>query len=175
MNALDETLLSVTDLTIAVAGTEVVHGVSFTVRPGEVVALVGESGAGKSMTAMAIPNLLPAGSERGGSIRFGGTELLELSESGMRRYRGGEIACVYQEPMTALNPLHTVGDFLTESIDAHGEGQGRRREPQELLDLVGLGSFDDLLQRYPHQISGGQRQRVMAAGAVAWDRAADRG
>lgn len=169
MNALDETLLSVTDLTIAVAGTEVVHGVSFTVRPGEVVALVGESGAGKSMTAMAIPNLLPAGSERGGSIRFGGTELLELSESGMRRYRGGEIACVYQEPMTALNPLHTVGDFLTESIDAHGEGQGRRREPQELLDLVGLGSFDDLLQRYPHQISGGQRQRVMAAGAVAWD------
>ncbi|WP_336629781.1 MULTISPECIES: ABC transporter ATP-binding protein [unclassified Microbacterium] len=169
MNTADETLLTVTDLRIAVSGTEVVHGASFAVRRGEVVALVGESGAGKSMSAMAIPNLLPAGSERHGSIRFDGTELLELPDSRMRNYRGSEIACVYQEPMTALNPLHTIGDFLSEAIGAHADDGRERRQPQELLDLVGLGAFDDLLQRYPHQISGGQRQRVMAAGAVAWN------
>ncbi|MFS2243243.1 ABC transporter ATP-binding protein [Microbacterium sp.] len=169
MNARDEVLLSVSDLRIDVADKQLVRGVSFTVSPGEVVALVGESGAGKSMTAMAIPALLPQGVTRHGSIRFQGTELVGASEGEMRRYRGAEIACVYQEPMTALNPLHTIGDFLAEAIGAHQDHTGGpRREPQELLDLVGLGGYDDLLQRYPHQLSGGQRQRIMAAGAVAW-------
>jgi peptide/nickel transport system ATP-binding protein len=170
MNDRDEVLLTVSDLQIEVSGTSIVHGSSFTVSPGEVVALVGESGAGKSMTAMAVPNLLPSGVTRHGSIRFKGAELIGMSESDMQRYRGAEIACVYQEPMTALNPLHTVGDFLAEAIGAHENGATRRRrEPQELLELVGLGGYDDLLQRYPHQLSGGQRQRIMAAGAIAWE------
>ena len=170
MNTQQEHLLTVSGLDIEVAGTAIVHGASFTVSRGEVVAIVGESGAGKSMTAMAIPDLLPQGTTRGGSIRFEGKELLEASESEMQRYRGAEIACVYQEPMTALNPLHTVGDFLTEAIGAHARAaSGRRREPQELLELVGLGGYDDLLSRYPHQLSGGQRQRIMAAGSIAWE------
>ncbi|MFE7065585.1 ATP-binding cassette domain-containing protein [Microbacterium sp. NPDC057658] len=170
MNAHGENLLAVTGLEIEVAGKAIVHGASFAVARGEVVAIVGESGAGKSMTAMAIPDLLPPGATRSGSIRFEGKELLDASESQMQRYRGAEIACVYQEPMTALNPLHTVGDFLAEAIGAHENAStGRRREPQELLELVGLGGYDDLLRRYPHQLSGGQRQRIMAAGAVAWE------
>ena len=170
MNAHRENLLTVTGLEIEVAGKEIVHGATFAVARGEVVAIVGESGAGKSMTAMAIPDLLPPGTTRSGSIRFEGKELLDASESQMQRYRGAEIACVYQEPMTALNPLHTVGDFLAEAIGAHEDAAtGRRREPQELLELVGLGGYDDLLRRYPHQLSGGQRQRIMAAGAVAWE------
>ncbi|WP_101844488.1 ATP-binding cassette domain-containing protein [Zhihengliuella sp. ISTPL4] len=170
MNARDEVLLTVSDLEIAVDDKPIVHGASFTVSRGEVVAIVGESGAGKSMTAMAVPALLPAGATRRGSILFDGTELITASEGDMRRFRGAEIACVYQEPMTALNPLHTVGDFLEEAIGAHeSKGSPRRREPQELLELVGLGGFDDLLKRYPHQLSGGQRQRIMAAGAVAWE------
>jgi peptide/nickel transport system ATP-binding protein len=170
MNERDEVLLSVSDLEIAVGDKPIVHGASFSVSRGEVVAIVGESGAGKSMTAMAIPALLPPGTTREGSILFEGTELITKSEGDLRRYRGSEIACVYQEPMTALNPLHTVGDFLDEAIGAHeSKTSARRREPQELLELVGLGGFDDLLRRYPHQLSGGQRQRIMAAGAVAWE------
>lgn len=170
MNAQGTNLLTVTALDIGVSGTAIVHGASFTVARGAVVAIVGESGAGKSMTAMAIPDLLPPGATRGGSILFEGKELLGASEAQMQRYRGAEIACVYQEPMTALNPLHTVGDFLAEAIGAHEDAEtGRRREPQELLELVGLGGYDDLLGRYPHQLSGGQRQRIMAAGAVAWE------
>lgn len=170
MNARDEVLLTVDDLSIAVNDKAIVHGASFTVSRGEVVAIVGESGAGKSMTAMAIPALLPPGATREGSILFEETELIGASEAEMRRYRGAEIACVYQEPMTALNPLHTVGDFLEEAIASHeSKTSARRREPQELLELVGLGGFDDLLRRYPHQLSGGQRQRIMAAGAVAWE------
>lgn len=170
MNARDEVLLTVSELAIAVDDIPIVDGASFTVSRGEVVAIVGESGAGKSMTAMAIPALLPPGTSREGSILFETTELLSASEADMRRYRGAEIACVYQEPMTALNPLHTVGDFLEEAIGSHeSKTSTRRREPQELLELVGLGGFDDLLRRYPHQLSGGQRQRIMAAGAVAWE------
>src|SRR6185312_3029501 len=116
-----------------------------------------------------IPQLLPSGARSSGSIQFNGKELLTVSDRGMQRYRGAEIACVYQEPMTALNPLHTVGDFLKEAIRSHAAfgAPGAQRDPQELLDLVGLGSFDDLLRRYPHQLSGGQLQRIMAAGAIA--------
>lgn len=170
MNAREEVLLTVSDLDIIIGDKAIVHGASFTVAKGEVVAIVGESGAGKSMTAMAIPHLLPPGAEQRGSIRFDGTELIDVSEAGMQRYRGAEIACVYQEPMTALNPLHTVGNFLEEAIWSHERGaRGRKRSPQELLELVGLGGNDDLLRRYPHQLSGGQRQRIMAAGAVAWE------
>ncbi|WIY83378.1 ABC transporter ATP-binding protein [Propionimicrobium sp. PCR01-08-3] len=170
MSAPNDVLLEVKNLTIGVPGTEIVHQASFSVPRGKVVALVGESGAGKSMTAMSIPHLLPPGVECSGSINFDGTELVGVSEKGMQHFRGPEIACVYQEPMTALNPLHTVGDFLSEAIRSHATSgsAGAKRSPQELLELVGLGGFNDLLDRYPHQISGGQRQRIMAAGAVAW-------
>lgn len=163
-------LLSVTDLRIEVSGVEVVRGASFDVPRGKVVALVGESGAGKSMSAMAVPRLLPPGVVASGSIRFDDTELVDLAERDMERYRGSEMACVYQEPMTALNPLHTVGDFLKEAIGAHltPESRSRARTPGELLAAVGLSEQEGLLRRYPHQLSGGQRQRVMAAAAVAW-------
>lgn len=122
------------------------------------------------MTAMAVPQLLPPGGLSRGSIRFDGTELLTLSGRGIETYRGSEIACVYQEPMTALNPLHTIGDFLEEAIGAHltVANRSQARTPKELLAAVGLGEQEGLLRRYPHQLSGGQRQRVMAAGAVAW-------
>lgn len=163
-------VLTVSNLDVTITGTRVVDGAGFEVENGEVVALVGESGAGKSMTAMAVPQLLPPGAECGGSIRFGETELLDLSDRQMTRYRGSEIACVYQEPMTALNPLHTVGDFLDEAIGAHltRENSARARKPAELLEAVGLEPDAGFLDRYPHQLSGGQRQRIMAAGAVAW-------
>lgn len=165
-----DVLLEVRDLRIAAGDRELVHGASFDVRRGQVVALVGESGAGKSMTAMAVPQLLPSGVHAHGSIRFDGAELLTLSDRQMQQYRGAEIACVYQEPMTALNPLHTVGSFLEQAIRSHRtpENASRARSPQELLDAVGLGGHDGLLRRYPHQLSGGQRQRIMTAGAIAW-------
>lgn len=164
----DDALLSVRDLSIDIHGMPIVHDVSFTLSQGEVLAIVGESGAGKSMTAMAVPRLLPAGATVRGSIVYDRSDLAKLSDKGMRRIRGVEVACVYQEPMTALNPLYTVRQHLTEAIGSHTlRGTSKRpRETEELLNLVGLSP--GLLGRYPHQLSGGQRQRVMIAAALTW-------
>ena len=168
-------LLSVRDLavTFRVSGAEVaaVRGVSFEVEPGETLALVGESGSGKSVSALSILQLLPYPQARhpSGSIRFRGAELMGASEPVLRSVRGDRIAMVFQEPMTSLNPLHSIERQITETLDVH-KGLGRteaRARALELLHLVGLANAEQRLGAFPHELSGGQRQRVMIAMALA--------
>jgi peptide/nickel transport system ATP-binding protein len=148
--------LSVTGLTVA----SLVRDVSFEIGAGERVGLIGESGSGKSLTALSIMGLLPEELRASGSIRLGDRELLGMSEKDMSRLRGDELAMVFQEPMTALNPAMRVGRQVTEPGRIHG----RRRSAEELLDAVGLPGT---ARAYPHQLSGGQRQRVVLAMALA--------
>lgn len=151
--------------------------VSLTLKAGEMVGLVGESGCGKSVTALSILGLLPQPpmSVLGGKILFQGDDLLQLNERQSRSVRGGSIAMIFQEPMTSLNPVFTIGDQLTEAQLLHGKLTPRRRRREgraiatALLARVGLGSPEKLLTRYPHELSGGQRQRVMIAMALACD------
>ncbi|MGH3487978.1 MAG: ABC transporter ATP-binding protein [Actinopolymorphaceae bacterium] len=147
----------------------VVRGVSFDVRAGETVALVGESGSGKSFTALAIMGLLPEGAlVTGGSVRLGGRDLLTLDPRERRASRGAEIAMVYQDPMTSLNPLMRVGAQISEGLEAHGtRGSDARRRTLDALDEVSLPDPERIARAYPHQLSGGQRQRAMIAMAVA--------
>jgi oligopeptide transport system ATP-binding protein len=168
-------LLRVSDLAVSfdVPGGEVraVRGVSFDIDRGETLALVGESGSGKTVTALSIPQLLPYPLARhpGGSIRFQGQELLGASEPVLRRVRGDRIAMIFQEPMTSLNPLHTIGQQVSEVLVVHkmlGRAAVRART-LELLRLAGLPEAVQRLDAYPHQLSGGQRQRVMIAMALA--------
>ena len=146
-----------------------VRGVGFTLERGETLGIVGESGCGKTMTALALMGLLPEGARVNGEIRFDGAELLAGSEDDWCRIRGNRIAMVFQEPMSSLNPLHTVGRQIGESLILHrGLGRGgARREARRLLDLVGIEDAGRRLDQYPHQLSGGQRQRVMIAMALA--------
>ena len=146
-----------------------VRGVGFALGRGETLGIVGESGCGKTMTALALMGLLPEGARVGGVVRFDGADLLAGSEDDWCRIRGNRIAMVFQEPMSSLNPLHTVGRQVTESLILHrGLGRGgARREARRLLDLVGIGDAGRRLDQYPHQLSGGQRQRVMIAMALA--------
>jgi peptide/nickel transport system ATP-binding protein len=146
-----------------------VNGVSFEVGEGEVLALVGESGCGKSMTAMALLGLLPPTATRTGSIRLSGRELTGLREQEMRELRGREISIIFQEPMTSLNPVFTVGYQVAEVLRRH-EGLSRRAAQAravELLELVRIPAPRQRVDEYPHQMSGGMRQRVMIAMAVA--------
>jgi ABC-type microcin C transport system duplicated ATPase subunit YejF/ABC-type microcin C transport system permease subunit YejE len=168
-------LLEVRDLSISfdTPGGEVraVQNVSFQINTGETVALVGESGSGKSVTALSILQLLPYPLARhpSGSIRFGGEELMAAPEARLRRIRGNRIAMIFQEPMTSLNPLHTIEKQVTEVLFVH-KGLGRRAaraRTLELLRMVGLSEAERRLDAYPHQLSGGQRQRVMIAMALA--------
>jgi peptide/nickel transport system ATP-binding protein/oligopeptide transport system ATP-binding protein len=148
-----------------------IEEVSFTVAAGEVLGIVGESGSGKSVTALTIMGLLPQPPARvaGGSVRFAGQELVGLAESQMRRIRGPGIAMVFQEPMTSLNPLFSIGDQIMETFRAHERLPPRvqRIRAIELLDKVGIPSAARRLDDYPHQLSGGQRQRVMIAIALS--------
>jgi microcin C transport system ATP-binding protein len=169
-------LLSVRDLsvTFAVPGSavEAVRGISFDLDRGETLAIVGESGSGKSVTALSILQLLPypmASHGRGSSIVFDGQELVGAPPSVMRDIRGNRIAMVFQEPMTSLNPLHTVEKQLGETLFLHKRlrGAAARARTVELLRLVGLAEAEKRLDAYPHQLSGGQRQRVMIAMALA--------
>jgi oligopeptide/dipeptide ABC transporter ATP-binding protein len=147
-----------------------VNGISFDVRPGETLGLVGESGCGKSVTALATMGILPRAARiPSGSIKLEGRELLGLSERGWRRVRGKEIAMIFQDPMTSLNPVMTVGAQLRESIEEHLDLDRRAATKRaiELLDQVGIPSAADRLKSYPHQFSGGMRQRVMIAMALA--------
>jgi peptide/nickel transport system ATP-binding protein len=151
--------------------TRAVDGVSFEVRAGETLGIVGESGCGKSVTALSILRLLPArlGRTVGGSIRFEGQELLNLDEAGMRGIRGGRIAMIFQEPMTSLNPVLTVGDQIAEAVRIH-EGKSRAEgltRAAEMLRLVRIPDAEKRLGDYPHQFSGGMRQRVMIAMALS--------
>jgi microcin C transport system ATP-binding protein len=169
-------LLAVRDLSVSFqtpgAPVEAVRGVSFDLDKGETLALVGESGSGKSATALSILQLLPYPVARhgpGSSIRFDGTELVGAPPAVLQRIRGDRIAMVFQEPMTSLNPLHTVVRQITETLFLHKRMGARaaRARAIELLHLVGLADAERRLDAYPHQLSGGQRQRVMIAMALA--------
>ena len=153
------------------AGTvRAVDGISYSVDAGEVVALVGESGCGKSVSALSILRLIPNPPGRivGGSIRFKGTDLLQLSDAEIRAVRGQRIAMVFQEPMTSLNPVLTIGLQLTETLTHHlgMKTDAARARAIELLNLVGISDPNQRLGQYPHHFSGGMRQRVMIAMAL---------
>ncbi|GAA4550377.1 ABC transporter ATP-binding protein [Amycolatopsis samaneae] len=143
---------------------DLVRDVSFEIGAGERVGLIGESGSGKSLTALSVMGLLPEELTASGSIRLDGRELLGVSEKDMSRLRGNELAMVFQEPMTALNPAMRVGRQVAEPIRIHGTHREPRKAAEELLDSVGLPGTS---RAYPHQLSGGQRQRVVLAIALA--------
>lgn len=148
-----------------------VDGLSLSIQRGETLALVGESGAGKSLTALAVLRLLPPSGriEAGSTLRIGDTDLLALEGEALRRIRGRRIAMVFQDPMTSLNPVLTVGDQISETILAHFSMPAReaRKRAEALLAEVGLGDGSGRYTNYPHQLSGGMRQRVMLAIALA--------
>ncbi len=147
-----------------------VDDVSFRISPGETLGLVGESGSGKSLTALSILRLLPPGGRMlGGAIRLNGEDLLGLSESDMRHVRGQRIGMVFQEPMTALNPVMRIGDQVAEALTVHGLASGRAAHQRavEALDAVRIPNPARASQDYPHQLSGGMRQRVVMAIALA--------
>ena len=162
-------LLSIENLSLAIHDTAVLHGISLTIGEGEIAALTGESGSGKSMTAFATTGLLPKGSITTGSIQFDGLELLGLPEPQMCDLRGREIGIVFQEPMTALNPVQTIGAQVMETILVHKAMTPDRAKERayEVLERVGLPPGQFPLERYPHELSGGQRQRVVIAMAIA--------
>src|SRR6201996_8760743 len=175
MDAINQPLLSIRDLSVAFrqqGKTSIaVDRVSFEIKRGECVALVGESGSGKSVSALSILKLLPypTASHPSGSIRFKGRELLDLSEREIRGIRGNDISIIFQEPMTSLNPLHTIESQIVEIMQLHSgvSGPVARARTLELLTQVGIPEPETRLASYPHQLSGGQRQRVMIAMALA--------
>ena len=170
-----DNLIEVRDLAVEfVSGDQrqrVVEGVSFDIRKGETLALVGESGSGKSVTAHSILRLLPypIASHPAGSINYAGQDLLHMSEAKLRGIRGNRIAMVFQEPMTSLNPLHSIEKQINEVLRLHKglSGKAATARTLELLDLVGIPEPHKRLKAYPHELSGGQRQRVMIAMALA--------
>jgi microcin C transport system ATP-binding protein len=175
MDANNEKLLEVKDLSVAFKqGTKeilAVDRISFDIAKGETVGIVGESGSGKSVTALSVMKLLPYPAARhpSGSVRFKGQELLNLPEHEIRKVRGNDITIIFQEPMTSLNPLHTIEKQIGEILDLHRgmSGAAARRRILELLTQVGIPDPETRLASYPHQLSGGQRQRVMIAMALA--------
>ncbi len=168
-------LLSVQDLKVYFSGNEriarALDGISYDVRKGETICLVGESGCGKTVSALTILRIIPQppGEVMGGKILFNGQDLLELSEEDMQKIRGNHIAMVFQEPMTSLNPVFTIGDQIKEAILVHEQLEKNEtlRRCIQLLKDVGIPSPENRLNDYPHQLSGGQRQRVMIAMALA--------
>ncbi|KKX27215.1 ABC transporter ATP-binding protein [Rhizobium sp. LC145] len=166
-----EPLLSVEGLSVEFGANRVVEDLSFAVEPGKTVAIVGESGSGKSVTSLSVMRLADMMGARfaGGRIMFGGKDLLQASQKEMRSVRGKEVAMIFQEPMTSLNPVFTIGDQICEVLVLH-EKLGKAaaiEEARRLLDMVRLPDSAELLKRYPHQLSGGMRQRVMIAMALA--------
>lgn len=147
-----------------------VDGISYDLNEGEILGIVGESGCGKSVSAMSILNLVDEpGKIVNGSIKYNGEELVGVSESKMRHFRGNEISMIFQEPMTSLNPVFRVGDQITESLKLHRnmDKDAARKRAIELLSLVGIPRAEKVVDDYPHQLSGGMRQRVMIAMALA--------
>ena len=170
----DGPLLRVSDLRVEFASSSgrvhAVNGVSFDVEAHELLGIVGESGCGKSVTSLAILRLLakPAGRVVGGQVEFDGMDLLGLNDEAMRDLRGRQIAMIFQDPMTSLNPVTTIGEQLVEVVQAHSKLDRKAAETKalETLDLVGLPNARARLKNYPHQFSGGMRQRVMIAMAL---------
>jgi len=169
-------LLEVTDLAVTFPTENqrvtAVRGISYQVEPGEVVAMVGESGAGKSAAAMAVVGLLPEYAEVSGSVRLHDTELAGLPDNEMSRFRGKSIGTVFQDPMSALTPVYSVGDQIAEAIQVHQAKVSRkaaRCRAVELLDLVGIAQPEQRARAFPHELSGGERQRVVIAIAIAND------
>lgn len=162
-------LLTIRNLSLSIGGVDILRDVDLSLEPGEVLGIIGESGSGKSMTALSVMQLLPAGARLGGSITLLGEEIIGRPEREMCDIRGRDVGMVFQEPMTALNPLMSIGDQVAETIMVH------RRVPQaeaqhiasETLDRVGLPALTFRRDRYPHELSGGQRQRVVIAMAIA--------
>ncbi len=165
----DDVLLDVRDLRVSARDVEIVHGVDLQLRRGEIVGVVGESGSGKSLTMLALMRLLdPPLRVSGGSVRFRGRDLARLDAQEIRDLRGREIAMVYQDPMTSLNPLMRVGDQVVEGLRAHGVPKAEARERcVELFARVGIPDPRRTVRAYPHEFSGGMRQRVVIAMALA--------
>ncbi|MBJ7578750.1 ABC transporter ATP-binding protein [Devosia sp. MC532] len=162
-------MLSVKDLTIRFGASQVVNSIAFDIAPGETLALVGESGSGKSITALSLLKLQTGAASVSGSIQFDGQELIGASESALRAIRGNDIGMIFQEPMSSLNPVHSIGKQVGEILEVH---QGLRKNAArakviELLTEVGIPDPVSRIDDFPHQLSGGQRQRVMIAMALA--------
>ncbi|MFO7921393.1 MAG: ABC transporter ATP-binding protein, partial [Nioella sp.] len=160
-------MITLDRLSLAIHGEAILRDVSFSMVPGKTFGLVGESGSGKSMTALALMQLLPEGAETSGAVTLDDGNLLDRPEAEMCALRGNELGMIFQEPMTALNPVQTIGDQVAETLRIHGVAA--RAEAREVararLDRVGLGHVP--LDRFPHELSGGQRQRVCIATAIA--------
>jgi peptide/nickel transport system ATP-binding protein len=163
------TLLAVDDLCVAIHGLPVLRDVALALAPGRVLGVIGESGSGKSMTALAVMGLLPPGAAVSGRVLLTGTDLLARSEAEMCAIRGRDLGMIFQEPMTALNPLQTIGDQVAETVRVHGRASRAeaRAVARATLDRVGLPAARFPLGRFPHELSGGQRQRVGIAMAIA--------
>jgi oligopeptide/dipeptide ABC transporter ATP-binding protein len=171
---MSEALLQIHDLSISVQGrrngSPIVRNVSFDVGPGEAVGIVGESGSGKTLTMLSVMGLLPSPPLRvsSGRIRFDGTELTHLGDRDLRRIRGSELAMIYQDPMTSLNPVMRIGDQIAEAMTAHDvDAKEARRRTRAALADVGIPDPDRTARAYPHEFSGGMRQRVMIATALS--------
>jgi peptide/nickel transport system ATP-binding protein len=163
-------LLGIENLTIRFGATQAVCGLSLNIAPGESLGLVGESGSGKSVTALAILRLLGEAATVEGRITFDGQDLLTLPREAMRRLRGRDIAMIFQEPMTALNPVMPVGEQIAEAVRTHQRGLARREVRDRVVEAMRAVALPDPAHRYgdyPHQFSGGQRQRILIAMAIA--------
>lgn len=162
-------MISLKNVDLSIHGTPILSGVSFEIQQGQIFGLVGESGSGKSMTALALMKLLPQGSTVGGTILVDDADVMNLSETEMCALRGNEIGMIFQEPMTALNPVQTIGDQVAETLLIHGRANKSEaaKIARKMLNRVGLPEEKFPSSRYPHELSGGQRQRVCIAMAIA--------
>ena len=160
-------LLSVQNLTLTIHGTPILHDVSFNVAKGEIVAVTGESGSGKSLTALSVMGLTPRGTDTSGQIMLDGVDILSTGEAQLCDMRGFDMGMIFQEPMTALNPVQTIGDQVAETIRIHEKTGRAEAHVRAAKTLTRVGLQDVPLNRYPHQLSGGQRQRVVIAMAIA--------
>lgn len=161
--------LVVQDLVVDIDGRRIIDGISFDVPDGARLGLIGESGSGKSVTALAILGLLPDGAIASGSIRWNDTELIGMPDKQLARFRGDDIGIVFQEPRTALNPIRTVGRQISESVRIHNRVSKREARERAIAEAarVHLPDAQSIIDKYPHQLSGGQRQRVAIAMALA--------
>ena len=162
-------MISLRNLNLSIHRLPILKDVGFDIAQGQIFGLVGESGSGKSMTALALMQLLPQGFSASGQVMVDGTDVLALSEAEMCALRGNEIGMIFQEPMTALNPVQTIGDQVAETLLIHGKANKTEaaKIARHMLNRVGLPEDKFPASRYPHELSGGQRQRVCIAMAIA--------